>query len=370
MTLQSALSSLNARYAEITSLVENLYKFSDLGYNNYSISDGGDDMWDSGNKLATEEVEGGEDEDIYLAYTHTQDTGGGEDEVIPYENTPMDGEIVTSTQPASSDEYFTNMYPGLFVWGVSNPENILIDGNHGSDGNTIVTSSDDNQSVEGGEDSEMTATGKVFNVGGSNFTVFTRYNKEFNDDELDGDPTIHHIVIVPGTNNAWEHRTNLENDTYQDTISFNGNRPEVAFFLLFAVRIGTGDGPDGGGEDQGIGGLPVAENVFDIIEKMIEILFGAVVVEVVEVTQVPVHPTYTFEVMAFNPVQILGSDLIGSYDSVVTSLKQKTVHIETVPGHHRHGDRFTVQGRQALYLKRTYVDVADNSNMKLLKIVE
>jgi len=106
------------------------YFFSDHGDN--SIIDGGDDMYDTGNQLYTENGQ--------VSYTHTQqsddyDQGMLEGEFI------SDGVILTGTDSAvfgasSSPSYFTNHYPGLFVLCARNTEidEFRIDGSCGADG--------------------------------------------------------------------------------------------------------------------------------------------------------------------------------------------------------------------------------------------
>lgn len=105
------------------------YYFSDRGSN--SITDGGDDMYDTGNQINTENGQ--------VSYTHTQ-------QIKDYEQGMFESEfvsdgIILKESPlfgaSSSSSYFTNHYPGLFVmcaWDTEVDE-FRIDGNCGADGN-------------------------------------------------------------------------------------------------------------------------------------------------------------------------------------------------------------------------------------------
>jgi hypothetical protein len=191
-----ALSKLNDRYSEITALVPNIYLFWDdyttsgeTGDPLPGISDGGDDMYDGGNYLNTnltnlyDIIKGGEiDEDNILAaasipYTHTQ--ADNDDDDNEYTSPPMDGIVSDGNSyfgPGS--KYFTNMYPGLFVMVADNTSvsEFSITGNVGSDGDT----------VNGGAIEAITP----------GWTLFYKTNLE---DPLDTDPTINHLILIPGS---------------------------------------------------------------------------------------------------------------------------------------------------------------------------
>jgi hypothetical protein len=118
----------------ITSLIYNeveLYYFSDTGSNN-EINDGGNDMYDGGNKIYVD--------DNQIEYTHTQldfkrDSGILLDEFI-IDGVIFSGPSASSFGPSSSSEYFTNLYPGLFVLGANGVDinDFEIRGNLGADG--------------------------------------------------------------------------------------------------------------------------------------------------------------------------------------------------------------------------------------------
>ena len=105
-----------------------LFWFTDNGSNN--ISDGGNDMYDGGNNLY-----GGSDE-YQIPYTHTQSSQS--DELTSLTDFAMDGTVESgaSYELGQGSEYFTNLYPGLFVLSALNVETdrFVIDGDLGSDG--------------------------------------------------------------------------------------------------------------------------------------------------------------------------------------------------------------------------------------------
>jgi hypothetical protein len=197
-----ALSKLNAKYSEITALVPNIYLFWDdyttsgeTGDPLPGINDGGDDMYDGGNYLNTNLTnlydiikEGGIDEDNPLAatsipYTHTQ--ADNEDDENEYTSPPMDGIVSDGNSyfgPGS--KYFTNMYPGLFVMVADNTSvsEFSITGNVGSDEDT----------VNGGSIEEVIP----------GWTLFYKTNLE---DPLDTDPTINHLILIPGSSDGITH---------------------------------------------------------------------------------------------------------------------------------------------------------------------
>jgi hypothetical protein len=204
-----ALSELNFRYNEVTSLVPNIYLFWDdctFGGEQYGpmpgINDGGDDMYDGGNYLNTnltnlyDIVKGGEvDIDSNLAaasipYTHTQ--ADNEDDEIEYGNPPMDGAVSNGDSyfgPGS--KYFTNMYPGLFVMVAdkTSVSEFSITGNVGSDGDT----------VNGGAIEAITP----------GWTLFYKTN-----DGDTSDPTINHLILIPGVQAGIAHE--FEDDDGDD----------------------------------------------------------------------------------------------------------------------------------------------------------
>ena len=175
-----------------------LYLFNDVGEDD--INDGGDDMYDGGNRLNT-------NLDVEIAYTHTQmvetlDVFSDDDEATPSMFT-MDGEVVAGTTVfGAGSQYFTNLYPGLFTMvakGVDITE-FFITGSTGIDGGGYNTV--DSYQVTIGAN-QYTAFLKTTTGGGSN---------------LDGesDPTINQIIIVNAQDVALIQEIDPDVDTNND----------------------------------------------------------------------------------------------------------------------------------------------------------
>lgn len=180
-----------------------LYKFSDEG-SNY-IQDGGGDMYDEGNKLYVN--------DNQVNYTHTQLSGQN----VPDNEYPKDGQIISDIFGEGS-QYFTNLYPGLFVMAGKNISinKFKIDGGNGADGSGSV------------DNHQYTTT-----YGGNQYTVFMKniYNANM-------DPSINHMIIVNGDGFGITQSisSNTNNDTHQleglDSIS------EI-HYLLMSKSVGS-----------------------------------------------------------------------------------------------------------------------------------
>ena len=180
-----------------------LYYFNDTGADD--IDDGGNDMYDTGNRLNT---------NLYnqIPYTHTQMVdieGQATLEDFTYDGTVENGDSYFGT----ASTYFTNTYPGLFVMAAYDVdvESFSIDGNLGADGDGQV------------EVNRYTWEG---------FTIFVK--KVYNA----GDPSINHIIIVNSTDELIER-------TYDDTcedddheITNLGNVTQI-HYLLFGLSSGS-----------------------------------------------------------------------------------------------------------------------------------
>lgn len=226
--IELALASMNERYAEVTSLVPNIYLFWD----DYvmdgdepiltGIEDGGDDMYDGANFMNTnltanwDDIKEGQidgDTELEMAsilYTHTQATN--EDDDQEYTNPPMDGEI-RSGGPffGEGSNYFTNMYPGLFLMIADNisVSEFNITGDVGSDEDTI----------NGGDVAEVVP----------GWTLFYKTN------EGDGnDPSINHLILVPGTPAGITHEFEDEsgNDYDDHRISGIEDRSRIVYAVV------------------------------------------------------------------------------------------------------------------------------------------
>ncbi|MCU0230226.1 MAG: choice-of-anchor D domain-containing protein [Acidobacteria bacterium] len=146
--LEDVLLALDTGFGEITSLIPNRFDFSE-GESGYYISDGGDDMYDSGNLLLT-------DLGSYLTYSN--------------------GSIQGSGLLGPTGRYFTRKHPGLFVLAadLDGVSEFTISGNLGADGSGSV-------------DGVVLET----TVLGTRYRGFVK--RVFNA----GDPSVNHLVIVP-----------------------------------------------------------------------------------------------------------------------------------------------------------------------------
>lgn len=232
--VSSALLALNASYSSITDLVPRIYKFWDDvtdagdGPTYRGINDGGDDMYDGANYLNTNLTqayddikEGQVDGDIvksYLSilYTHTQ--ADDEDDSNEYTNPPMDGTVEPGTTyfgPGS--EYFTNMYPGLFILVADNISitEFSVGGNHGADGNGTTETG-----LENLDNNNWCLSFKAVTDGG------------------DGDPTINHILLVPGNTSGLSQQFDETNED-DDHGLFNLQGRKRLIFAVVATQPDT-----------------------------------------------------------------------------------------------------------------------------------
>ena len=224
--IESALESLNSKYAEITSLVPNLYRFWDY----YSTDDddntiltgivGGTysaSMYDGANYMNTNRTadwndikESGSDDDGPLAkgsipYTHTQ--AESDDDPNQYFNPPMDGIVKDGTNYfGEGSKYFTNMYPGLFIMiasGISISE-FNISGNVGSDGDGV-----------GAGHIELLPE----------WTLFYKTNTDNSDD----DPSINKLILVHGTSIGIKQEGDISYEYDDHRITGIGDRQRIIY---------------------------------------------------------------------------------------------------------------------------------------------
>lgn len=185
--LETFLSRMNSCYEQVTSLVPSIVYFGDGNNNNIGdpnyIQDGCSDMYDNGNMYNTnltqlyDDIKGhNQDYGLNIPYTHTQSLGG--ENICNYTNPPMNGFISDGTNYfGSGSQYFTNMYPGMFVLAANeiNISEFSVTGDLGSDGYGI--------------DAVYIATSHP------GWTAFVKTN---DDNEGTGDPNVNHIVLVHG----------------------------------------------------------------------------------------------------------------------------------------------------------------------------
>jgi len=185
-SLESVRAALNSIHSGITALVPDLYLFTE-GESGTSIADGGDDMYDGGNRLNTNRASS-----------------------IPYTN----GAIVASdTRFGPGSRYFTAKYPGLFAMAATgiSINTFTISGNNGADGSGL-------------------ANGVVLPIAGAKVFVKRVYNAE--------DPSINHIVIVPNPPAAAKHvfSANTDNGSHQ----VSGLAGAGSIYYLLVARANGG----------------------------------------------------------------------------------------------------------------------------------
>jgi hypothetical protein len=190
-----------------------IYYFNDMDANNYEISDGGDDMYDStGNRINTDLA-------FNIVYTHTQMDLEDDSNEAKLSDFIMDGEIVTSdAEFGVGSSYFTNLYPGLFVLSASDVDitDFSITGNIGADG--------------AGQVDNYTYTPTGFEE------TYTAYIKRVWN--ADDDPSVNHVIIVntDGTGITQTVDTSLQDDDHE--LSGLGNITKI-HYLLFAKADAT-----------------------------------------------------------------------------------------------------------------------------------
>jgi len=188
-----------------------LYYFNDVGSN--EIIDGGDDMYDGGNRIYT---------DLFsnVPYTHTQMTDPPVNEL----NQAVFGDFVYDGTVQSGDTYFnlgstyfTNSYPGLFVMSAYDVEitDFEIDGNLGADG-----------------DGQADTYDYTLTFSGIDYSVYCKrvWGAQ--------DPSVNHIYIVDTINNNIIHNIGFSTNDDLDTIS-NLTGVTQLHYLLFALAGGV-----------------------------------------------------------------------------------------------------------------------------------
>lgn len=215
---------------------EKLFKYNSA----VGISDGWDDMYDSGNFINTNltqlfsEVSGDSaNYEACIPYTHTAavDESGLESawENSEVEYVPsMDGIVVEGDDYfGEGSHYFTNMYPGMFVMVATgvNVEEFSVTGDLGSDG-----SSQNESSI-------------LVVHEGSTYTVFKKVNREGNGGETNGDPSVNHLIIIPGDQTGLSQLVNESGDDYDDhCVQGLSDRRTLAYIVIARhTNEGVGD---------------------------------------------------------------------------------------------------------------------------------
>jgi hypothetical protein len=181
-TLLEVQCNINQQYTEVTDQVSGMYVFDYDGSGN-DISDGVNDMYDSGNFLNT---------DLASSISYSDDV------------------ILSSTDFGTNGQYFTRELPGLFllVADLDNVQQFYIDGNNGADSDGFVEI----------YDFSLTVFGIDYNV----------YHKKV---WGAGDPTINHFIIIPANNSA-SHGYSTDTDDDGDTLSNISATTRLYYFLV------------------------------------------------------------------------------------------------------------------------------------------
>jgi len=178
--ITALLAALDANHQHITDVVPDLFLFSD-GETGAQIDDGGEDMYDGGNRLNTDLASG-----------------------IPYTNGLI---IAAEAAFGPGSRYFTVKYPGLFALvatGIS-IDSFSISGNTGADTLGLV------------DGVELCATG---------VTVFAKRIHGA------GNPSINHIIVVPGATAATTHTFPISTDDDLDALSGLGGVASIYYLLV------------------------------------------------------------------------------------------------------------------------------------------
>lgn len=201
-------------------------------YTSFGIDDGYDDMYDGGNFINTNRTQlfdniAGNDISVYLSVpnTHTAAINEApfESEGEPTYEPPMDGRIEGGDDYfGEGSSYFTNFYPGMFAMVATNMdiEEFSIGGGLGSD-----------------DDSEKDSSTIVVND--ESYTVLVKVNKEGSGGE-GADPSVNHIIIVPGGSEGLTQVINEEEGDDADDHCIRGltGRKSIAYLV---VARSTGD---------------------------------------------------------------------------------------------------------------------------------
>ena len=195
-------------------------------YVSFGINDGYDDMYDDGNYINTnltqlfEDISGDSVEELLsVPNTHSAaiDESEFEDEGSPVYEPAMDGQVMSGVGYFGEDSsYFTNYYPGMYAMVATNIdiEEFSIGGNLGSDSGT-----------------ENESTMLVVNEGAT-YTVFVKVNREGGGGESN-EPSVNHIIIVPGGSEGLAQIINEDGDGYDDhCIRGLTGRKSIAYLLV------------------------------------------------------------------------------------------------------------------------------------------
>lgn len=196
-------------------------------YVSFGINDGFDDMYDDGNYINTnltqlfDDISGDSvNELLSVPNTHSAavDESEFEDEGSPVYEPAMDGQVMSGVGYfGENSSYFTNYYPGMYAMVATNIdiEEFSIGGGLGSDSNTE-------------NDSTMLVVHE-----GATYTVFVKVNREGSGGESGNDPSVNHIIIVPGESEGLTQIINEDGDDWDDhCIRGLTGRKSIAYLVV------------------------------------------------------------------------------------------------------------------------------------------
>ena len=141
-----------------------------------------------------------------------------EDEGSPVYEPAMDGQVMSGEGYFGDDSsYFTNYYPGMYVMVANNIdiEEFSIVGDMGSDSDT------ENEST------------MLVVYEGATYTVFVKVNREGTGGGEGSDPSVNHMIIVPGGSEGLTQTINDDEDDYDDhCIRGLTGRKSIAYLLV------------------------------------------------------------------------------------------------------------------------------------------
>ena len=201
-------------------------------YVSFGINDGFNDMYDDGNFINTNltqlfddisgfdgEGDGRVEELLSIPNTHSAaiDEDELEDEGAPVYEPAMDGQVMSGEGYfGDNSSYFTNYYPGMYAMVATNIdiEEFSIVGDLGS-----------------GSGTENDSTMLVVHEGAT-YTVFVKVSREGSGGEGE-DPSVNHIIIVPGESEGLTQVINEDGDDYDDhCIRGLTGRKSIAYLLV------------------------------------------------------------------------------------------------------------------------------------------
>ena len=333
--INNVLQNLNSNYANIIANISFPFYFSDEicgegGFTFNYICDGNEDIFDTGNFLNTDLTQlyddikdDNVDGTLAIPYTHTQaaEEGNGD-----YTNPPMNGLVENGTDYfGTGSQYFTNMYPDLFVMGATgiSISEFSVCGDIGADG--------------GGE---VEALSFQLTRNGT-WTVF--YKGVYNSN----DPSYHHFIFVPGNGEGITHLYDTSTEYDDDCLQGLEGIKEIYF-----ISLCKGDGSNSPYMSE-FERIAVAQSFLDAI-------YSAQM-------KYPL-PKIKFRVKTYDPatfVSTLPPD--SNVDNLINQLLNQTVWIPGWPYPLKHDDEFTLYGKAAIDLRNKLPQL--NSGGSVLEIV-